>query len=68
MFVLFLCTLIIGMVLIDVTVVLALFNMVGWVFVYSHHLLWLLFLSIAALVVGSFGLSWIDPNAKKGQK
>ncbi|MFT3878249.1 MAG: hypothetical protein QM703_01150 [Gemmatales bacterium] len=47
-----------GFVLLDVVVIVAMSNMIGWSSVSSDTLFWMLLIAIVGMVVGLVGLRW----------
>ncbi len=55
-----------GFVLLDVVVIVALSNMIGWSSVSFDTLFWMLLIAIAGMVVGIVGLRWQHKATLKG--
>jgi len=51
--------LVLGFVLLDVVVMVAMSNMIGWSSVSFDMLFWLLLIAVAGMVVGLVGLRWL---------
>lgn len=59
--------LIVGFALLDVVVLIALFNMLGWTSVEVDTLFWMLLSAIAAMAGGIVGLRWRARASFKGE-